>query len=106
MDFCNRLKELREEKGLTQKDFAETLDISRATIAGYESQGKEPSFDRLKEFAKFFNVSVDYLVGYSDVKNTCDNLSCADQNKYSDLSKEDIIAIEKFEDYLRNRNTK
>lgn len=104
MDFCNRLKELREEKGLTQKDFAETLDISRATIAGYESQGKEPSFDRLKGFAKFFNVSVDYLVGYSDIKNTCDNLSCADQNKYSDLSKEDIIAIEKFEDYLRNRN--
>ena len=50
MKFSDRLKELREEKGLTQKEFATILNINRATVAGYESQGKEPNFDRLKEF--------------------------------------------------------
>ena len=68
MKFSDRLKELREEKGLTQKEFATLLNINRATVAGYESQGKEPNFDRLKEFATFFDVSVDYLVGFSDVR--------------------------------------
>ena len=50
MKFSDRLKELREEKGLTQKEFATLLNINRATVAGYESQGKEPNFDRLKEY--------------------------------------------------------
>lgn len=105
MKFCDRLKELREEKGFTQKEFASILNINRATIAGYESQGKEPSFDRLKEFASFFNVSIDYLVGFSDVREKIVETSCTHRKSFDQsLSEEDIMAIEKFEDYLRNKN--
>ena len=105
MKFSDRLKELREEKGLTQKEFATILNINRATIAGYESQGKEPNFDRLKEFATFFDVSVDYLVGFSDVREKVIETSCTHRRDFDkSLSEEDIIAIEKFEDYLRNKN--
>lgn len=105
MKFSDRLKELREEKGLTQKEFATLLNINRATVAGYESQGKEPNFDRLKEFATFFDVSVDYLVGFSDVKDKVIETSCTHRRDFDNsLSEEDIIAIEKFEDYLRNKN--
>lgn len=105
MKFSDRLKELREEKGLTQKEFATLLNINRATVAGYESQGKEPNFDRLKEFATFFDVSVDYLVGFSDVKDKVIETSCTHRRDFdTSLSEEDIIAIEKFEDYLRNKN--
>ncbi|MGL5711502.1 MAG: helix-turn-helix domain-containing protein [Paraclostridium sp.] len=105
MRFCDRLKELREEKGLTQRDFATALNISRGTIAGYESQGKEPNFDRLKEFAEFFNVSIDYLVGFSDVREKVLDTSCTHRRDFDEnLSEEDIIAIEKFEDYLKNKN--
>lgn len=105
MKFSDRLKELREEKGLTQKEFATILNINRATVAGYESQGKEPNFDRLKEFATFFDVSVDYLVGFSDVKDKVIETSCTHRRDFDNsLSEEDIIAIEKFEDYLRNKN--
>ncbi len=105
MKFCDRLKELREEKGLTQKDFADALNISRATIAGYESQGKEPNFDRLKEFATFFDISIDYLIGFSDVKTKISETSCTHRRNFDEsLSEEDIIAIEKFEDYLRSKN--
>jgi transcriptional regulator with XRE-family HTH domain len=105
MKFSDRLKELREEKGLTQKEFATLLNINRATVAGYESQGKEPNFDRLKEFATFFNVSVDYLVGFSDIREKVIETSCTHRRDFdTSLSEEDIIAIEKFEDYLRNKN--
>ena len=105
MKFSDRLKELREEKGLTQKEFATLLNINRATVAGYESQGKEPNFDRLKEFATFFDVSVDYLVGFSDVRDKVVETSCTHRRDFDNsLSEEDIIAIEKFEDYLRNKN--
>ena len=105
MKFSDRLKELREEKGLTQKEFATLLNINRATVAGYESQGKEPNFDRLKEFATFFDVSVDYLVGFSDVRDKVIETSCTHRRDFDNsLSEEDIIAIEKFEDYLRNKN--
>lgn len=105
MKFCDRLKELREEKGLTQKEFAFILNINRATVAGYESQGKEPNFDRLKEFAAFFDVSVDYLVGFSDIREKVVETSCTHRRDFDEsLSEEDIIAIEKFEDYLRNKN--
>ena len=105
MKFSDRLKELREEKGLTQKEFATILNINRATVAGYESQGKEPNFDRLKEFATFFDVSVDHLVGFSDVREKVIDTSCTHRRDFDNsLSEEDIIAIEKFEDYLRNKN--
>ena len=105
MKFSDRLKELREEKGLTQKEFATLLNINRATVAGYESQGKEPDFDRLKEFATYFDVSVDYLVGFSDVREKVIETSCTHRRDFdTSLSEEDIIAIEKFEDYLRNKN--
>lgn len=105
MKFCDRLKQLREEKGLTQKEFAHILNINRANIAGYESQGKEPNFDRLKEFAEFFDVSIDYLIGFSDVREKVLDTACTHRRDFDkSLSEEDIIAIEKFEDYLKNKN--
>lgn len=57
------LKELRKEKGLTQSKLAEKLGLSRSTIAMYETEGSEPDLATLLSIAKFFNVSVDYLVG-------------------------------------------
>ncbi len=57
------LKELRKEKGLTQSKLAEKLGLSRSTIAMYETEGSEPDLATLLSIAKFFNVSIDYLVG-------------------------------------------
>ena len=64
--FSERLKRLRMEKGITQKELADRLHISRATIAGYESLGKEPDGEKLCALADFFGVSVDYLLGVTD----------------------------------------
>ena len=61
-----RLKELREEKGLTQKQVAEKLNLNSVTYLHYEKAQREPPLSVLAEMAMFFNVSVDYLIGSSD----------------------------------------
>ncbi len=61
-----RLRELREEKGLTQKQFAEKLNIHSVTYLHYEKEHNEPPLALLAEIAKFYEVSVDYLLGLTD----------------------------------------
>lgn len=63
-----RLKKLREEKNLNQEEFAKILNISRSSIGMYESNKREPSDELKKQFADFFNCTIDYLMGTSDVR--------------------------------------
>ncbi|MBQ4098338.1 MAG: helix-turn-helix transcriptional regulator [Clostridia bacterium] len=64
--FGQRLKELREERGLTQREVAEELDIHSVTYLHYEKSQREPPLLLLAQMAKFFEVSVDYLLGLED----------------------------------------
>lgn len=61
-----RLAELRKENGLTQGDLGEQIGLSYSIISRYEKGGLEPNLSTLKKMATYFNVSIDYLVGYSD----------------------------------------
>ena len=61
-----RLKELREERGLTQKQLSEALGLNSVTYLHYEKEQREPPLALLVEFAKFFEVSTDYLLGLKD----------------------------------------
>jgi len=61
--FKERLLELRKEKGLSQDEVSLQLDISRSTYANWEQGRREPDIAGLIMLAKFFMVSVDYLVG-------------------------------------------
>ena len=58
-----RLKELREEQGLTQKQLSNKLNINSVTYLHYEKEQREPPLDRKSVIAQFYNVSVDYLLG-------------------------------------------
>ena len=62
-----RLKELREERGLTQRQLAEQLGINSVTYLHYEKEQREPPLALLADFAKFYNVSVDYLLGLKEL---------------------------------------
>lgn len=67
MSFSKRLRELRENKGLSQEAFADKLDIPRSSITHYEnSEDRLPRRERLSKISKFFNVSIDYLIGDID----------------------------------------
>ena len=57
MQFDNRLKELRKEKNIKQKDLALFLEVSNPTIAKYESGDRVPTTDKLVKIANYFNVS-------------------------------------------------
>ena len=67
--FSNRLKELRQEKGLIQERFAQELNVSKGAVAMWETGKRIPDSEMLKAIAKFFSVSVDYLLGESKFRN-------------------------------------
>lgn len=67
MRFPERLRMLRDDKGFTQKDLAEALNITVSTISHYENGTREPSIEILIQMSKILGVSVDYLVGSTDV---------------------------------------
>ncbi|MGX9931996.1 helix-turn-helix transcriptional regulator [Virgibacillus salarius] len=58
-----RLKELRKQKKLTQKELGEIINVSKVSISGYESGDRTPDTDNLKRLADYFGVSSDYLLG-------------------------------------------
>ncbi|HBR30137.1 MAG TPA: hypothetical protein DD789_11965 [Firmicutes bacterium] len=66
--FRFRLVQLREESNLTQKQFAEAVQIPNSTINRYETGIRVPDFDTLIIFADYFKVSTDYLLGRTDKK--------------------------------------
>ena len=64
--FANRLKELRTQQKLSQRDMAEKLHIKQQSYSRYELATGEPSLATLREIAIFFDVSTDYLLGLED----------------------------------------
>lgn len=69
MTFGERLKMLIKEKGIQQQELAITFNLSKQAISGYVNNTRIPNDDIKKKFAKFFNVSVDYLICNTDIKN-------------------------------------
>lgn len=79
--FGSRLKLLRKHLGITQKDLAEHFLLDRSTISKYEKDLMLPESKLLISLASFFNVSIDYLLGITDIKKDLnfDNLSLQDK---------------------------
>jgi len=65
-----KLKQLREEKGVSQKEVADYLGISASGYGYYEQNQREPDVEKFKKLADYFNVSIDYLMGISNEKLT------------------------------------
>lgn len=61
--FCERLKELRQDKNLTTKQLGKNLQVSDSTITRWENGLRVPSIDNLYNIAVYFNVSADFLLG-------------------------------------------
>ena len=66
-----RLKELRKERGKTQQEIADMLNISRVQYTNIENGIRETSFGTLKKLAGYFSVTCDYLLSLSDIPNPC-----------------------------------
>ena len=64
--LAEKLKELRIEKGLSQREVSSALGMTRNAFTNYENGYREPSLDNLKKICQFFDVSADYLLGLKD----------------------------------------
>lgn len=64
-----RIKELRIEKELTQEEFGKLFGIVKSTVSLYESGKSTPDDEIKKKISEYFNVSLDYLMGASDIRN-------------------------------------
>ena len=68
--FAERLKTLRLEAKLTQKEISNKLGISQPTYQRYEKSEREPNQEMLQKISSLFNVTIDYLFGNTDNRNT------------------------------------
>ncbi len=84
------LKILRLTKGLSQQALADILGTSQQSIYKYENHIVEPDLDMLKNMADFFNVSVDYLIGYSSFAHKIEEV------QETDLNKDELCLLHKY----------
>lgn len=68
MKYNERIREIREDNSLTQQKIADLLNIGQRTYADYESGKTRIPVDSLLILAKFYNVSLDYITGASNIK--------------------------------------
>jgi transcriptional regulator with XRE-family HTH domain len=96
-----RLKQLREQKNLTQQELADALNISRGTYAHYEINRREPDDATKLRIADFFAVTVDYLLGREIVTKDHPNPEIADLLRDHGIKKLQLMANYTVEDVKR-----
>lgn len=89
----NRLKFLREEKGLFQSDIAKILGVSVAAVGFYENEKRDMSPETIIKLAEYFNVSTDYLLGKTDIRNPGRQIDDVLNEAMIGMSKEDYEAL-------------
>lgn len=100
----NRIKLLREEKGVYQKDLASLLGVTTPLINYYENEKRAISAKTASILADYFNVSIDYLLGKSDVRHSNNSNSTPNFKNIPVIGKiaagQPILAQENIEGYL------
>lgn len=95
----NRLKELRQEKKLSQKELAENIGVHYRTLQNWENGESQIKPEKAKQLADYFGVSVGYLLGYSDVRFELEQIEKAIKNRLIDS--ESTINKNVFENTLK-----
>ena len=93
VDFGNKLKELRNQAGMTQQQLAAQLGVSKSVVSFYELKERAPSPEILMKCAQIFHVSTDFLLG----------LTGGDTLDVSGLEKEDIAILRALTERMRQR---
>ena len=89
-----KLKNLRKEKQLTQKQIADRIGLAISAVSSYESGTRYPSYDVLIRLAHIFHVSTDYLLGVTDKREI----------DVTGLNDQEVELISQIIDILRSKN--
>ena len=95
MNMGEKLKSLRLEKNLTQKQISNRIGLAISAVSSYESGTRYPSYDVLIKLAHIFHVSTDYLLGMTDTRNV----------DVTGLNDNEIELVSQLVDMLRNKNS-
>lgn len=79
--MLENLRKLRGSASVSQKQLAEAVGVSQQSINKYENHNIEPDIETMIRIAKYFNTSVDYLIGYSTVPHKAERLSIYELNE-------------------------
>ena len=109
----NRIHELREQMGISMREAAKRLRMPYTTYVNYEKGLREPSSEILILLARFFNVTIDYLVGnvndpqfYLDNKRILDEVDVAFYGDYKQLTEENKETLRAMARLFRERQGK
>lgn len=105
--FGERLRQLRVEKNLTQEELANYFGLHKTRISQYELNKRQADDEMKKKFAKYFNVSLDWMMGLTDIRNYTEdkNITIAlhSDNDYDDLPEEAKSEINNFIEYVKQK---
>ena len=99
----NRIKELRVENELLQSDLASRLKVRQNTVSNWETGRSEPDQDALREMSKIFDVSIDYILGNTDIKKplTSEDMSGLTEKQIRILQMMDQMTPEQQDEMVR-----
>ncbi len=83
--FGNKLKQLRIEKGLTQKESCKIFGVAESTISHYESDKRNPDHEFLIKCAQHYHVSIDWMLGLTDKRNAIVSKEVDPPEKYKKI---------------------
>lgn len=111
MNFGDRIKKLRKDKEWSQEYVANKLNISIGALSRYETGMFEPkSLSLINDFATLFNVTTDYLLGKSNIRNPEElkNIQFANAGGLdtTDLDEEDLEELQRQIDYIKKMKNK
>lgn len=67
MQYYPRIRDLREDRDLTQDQLVEILKMHKTTYTNYEQGKREPPFELIIKLAKFYDVTIDYIAGLTNI---------------------------------------
>lgn len=97
MNYGERLKQLRKSRDYKQSDLAAILGVSSSAIGSYERCERQPTYELLHEYAKLFNVSIDYMLCNSDEKLTVEQYQQLTTLDLSDTLRKHSITLDGVE---------
>lgn len=107
-NFAERLKLLRENKGLSQREFASEIGEIQQTVASWEKGKGSPSDDKKIRIANFFHTTLDYLLGRTDDPEPAPDYILAAHRKggIDELPDEAQKQLDEYIEFLRNKYKK
>lgn len=107
-----RMRQLRIERNINQEELGKILNISASSIGMYEIDKREPNDETKIKIADFFNVSIDYLLGRSDIKNPEQEINSEQlkigiyTNDYRHITQEQKDKIKEYAEFILRNNRK